>query len=196
VAAGTSTPSAEPVGLGGGEGPGAPGLALGLDQGGRQDRLAARDARQPALLLLGAPELGDGQRAQHHRLEDRHRGRRAAHLLHDPRHLQEAQTGPAVGFGNRDAEQARLGELLPQGAVEARPFAALDLLLALVGRALAQDLGGEVENLLLLFGVGEIHARGSDQKRGARGKPRPKRLIRSRWISLVPPPKVRIRSPR
>ena len=44
----------------------------------------------------------------------------------------------------------------------------------------------------LIFRGFEVHVRSQSQCRGTRGRPRPKRAMRSRWTSFTPPPKVRI----
>ena len=58
---------------------------------------------------------------------------------------------------------------------------------------------GQLADGLLLFAVREVHVillagswLGSAAQRNDRGMPRPKMAMRSRWISLVPPPKVRM----
>jgi hypothetical protein len=58
-----------------------------------------------------------------------------------------------------DAEQAGVGQLAPQGAVDGSLVAAppLDLLEALVGGPLGEDPAGQFADGFLLFAVGEIH---------------------------------------
>ena len=125
----------------------------------REHELARGDARQQRPLLLGAAELRDRQRAEQRGLEQRDRRRAASGFFEDQRELEEAEPAAAVRLGQRDAEQARLRELPPQLAVEARRAGALERALALVARALGEDLARELGDLLLIVAEGEIHGR-------------------------------------
>ena len=60
----------------------------------------------------------------------RHGGDRATDLDQDAAQLDEAETGAAVRLGDREGEQAGVGELAPQLGVDPRS-GRLDLLLAL-----------------------------------------------------------------
>src|SRR5262249_54955503 len=117
-------------------------------------------------------------------------------LLEDRRDLEEAEARAAVRLGHRRGEQPRLGERLPQLAVEAHATALLERAHALVAGEVVENLAGELCDRLLVVGKREVHVVLQNYMRGMRGKPRPNRSMRSRWISFVPPPKVRIRRPR
>ena len=101
-------------------------------------------------------------------------------------------------LGHGGAENAEFRELGPQVRVEARAVGPFELAQALVGGSVAEHLTGQVADRLLLLAEGEVHVVSSSrpvpdaQLRIARGRPMPNMPIRSRWISLVPPPKVRI----
>src|SRR5207249_1022058 len=140
--------------------------------------------------LRGAAELGDRQRREHDRLEQRDRRSAAADLLEDRRHLEETEARAAVLFGHRDAEQPRIGGGAPELAVEAQAPTLLDRALLFVAALVGEDLRREVADRLLIFGEREVHGVLAGYTRGTRGRPRPNKPIRSRWISLVPPPKV------
>src|SRR5262249_14406223 len=107
---------------------------------------------------------------------------------HDAR-LEEAEAAAAHRLGHRDADDAGLRERLPQVAVEAVVLGD-DLLRALERGGVGEDLGREVAEILLVGGEGEVH------QRSALGKPSVNWEIRSRCISLTPPPKVRMIDPR
>ena len=113
-------------------------------------------------------------------------------LLRERGQLEEAEPCAAVGLGNRHGEQPGLAERAPERRVEALTAFLLQGTLALVGRLLAEEPGREVDDRLLVVAVLEVHG----YILGTRGRPRPISPIRSRWISFVPPPKVRIRSAR
>ena len=65
---------------------------------------------------------------------------RARDLLDDERRLEKPEPGTAVRLRHRDAEEAGLGDLGPELAVEARAAGALDLADALVGGLVGEDL--------------------------------------------------------
>ena len=91
--------------------------------------------------------------------------------------------------------QARHGEVVPELAIEARLAGALQCPHAFVRRLGRQDLSGQGGDFLLFVAEGKVHdcsRYGRAQPRRARGIPRPNMAMRSRWISLVPPPKVRM----
>jgi hypothetical protein len=106
----------------------------------------------PLRLLCRAAELGERQRREHDRLEERDRRGAPADLLEDRRDLEEAETRAAVRFGDRDAEQARVGHGAPQLAVEAQSAALLEHALILVAALVGEDLAREVADRLLIFG--------------------------------------------
>ena len=88
-----------------------------------------------------------------------HVGRRAAGRLDHQAGRHEVEPGAADVLAQVDAEQAGVGQLPPQVAVE-RPVVArlgLDLLQPLVRRPLAEDLPGQLADGFLLFAVGEVH---------------------------------------
>ena len=131
-------------------------VGAGLDEGGGEQTLAVRDAGQEPLLLLVAAELGDRQRAEHDGGQVGHGRHRAAELLEHDRRLEEPVPAAAVRLGEGDAEQAGLGELRPQLAVEV-VLTGLDLLEALVGDLGVEDLLGEALQVLLLLVEGKVH---------------------------------------
>ena len=124
----------------------------------------------------------------------------------------QVETCATVRLGDERPEHTRLGQRRPQRAVEAWLVGALELPQTLVGRRVTDHLTGQFADRLLFFVQTEIH-RGplvlfvrcvvrwvclrllcgaGGQPRNARGRPRPNMPMRSRWISLVPPPKVRM----
>ena len=135
--------------------------------------------------------LGDGQGAQDQRGQDRDGRNRTAHLLQEQEQLHEAEpTAPGV-LGHADPEKVGSGQLGPESPVDVLG-AGLDLLQALLGDVALQDLLGQVTDGFLLVVEGEVHRCSYRDL----GRPRPNMAISSRWISLVPPPKVRMSSPR
>jgi hypothetical protein len=125
-------------------------------EGARQHDLAARERREPALLLRVAAEAGDGEPAVDEGRERRQRGHRAPHLLEQQAELQEAHLHAAQRLGDGQAEQVRLGELRPELAVE--PVAlGLQFLQALDVQLLLEDLAGELAEHRLLFAEVEVH---------------------------------------
>ena len=152
-----------------------------------EDGLALGHAGEQALALLVVAELGDRHGAEDHGGVVRHGRHRASDLLEHEGGLQDAEAAAADILGEGDPDQSRLGQLGPQVAVE--PLGrGLDLLQALVGDLVAQDLGGQLLDLLLLLAEREVHYK-------LLGILRPKTAMRSRCTSLVPPPKVRISVP-
>ena len=102
---------------------------------------------------------------------------------------------PPTTLGQRDAEQVRLGELGPRVAVEPVRRCRRARAGAPSVHAVGEDLAGQALELVLLFGEGEVHRRSPVSRRHSAGEPgmlRPKMAMRSRCISLVPPPKVRM----
>jgi len=123
-----------------------------------QDRLAAGDARQEALLLRIAAEAGDRQTCQHDRRVERHRRHRAADLLEQHDQLEEAHAAAAVALLEGHAQQVGLGELLPELAVDP-VVARLDRLQPLVGDELFQDLARQLAQRLLVLAPAPVHLR-------------------------------------
>ena len=134
-----------------------PEAALRLQPGGRHDRLAARDLRQPLLLLGVAARRDQHARAHHRRLEGRRRRERAAQLLEHDHGLEQRLRRAAVLLGHQHAEQAQLRQLLPE-----RVGHALRVVLhrahhrdrAVLGAQLAHRVAQD----LLLFAEVEVHA--------------------------------------
>ena len=134
-------------------------LSHEFGHGGGEDRLATCHTGEPRLALRVGAEAVEGQRAVDHRLDDWDVRRRAARRLHDQTGRHEVETGAPHVLAQVDAEQAGVGQLLPELAVE-RPVIAgrgLDLLQPLVRRPLAEDLPGQLADSLLLFAVTEVH---------------------------------------
>src|SRR3954451_20989184 len=104
-----------------------------------------------------------------------------------------AETAAPLLLWDAVAGHAGHGELLPQRPVEHRPALLLQLLEMRVRRPVHEDLASESTQRLLVVGQREVHGY---PYRSDRGILRPKMAMRSRWISLVPPPKVRISVPR
>ena len=126
-------------------------LAARLDAGSRsglqelssEDRVAPGDARQPALTLGLASELGERQPAEHQRGQARHRSHRTTQLLEQQAQLDQAEARAAVRLRDGHAEQIGLAQRLPEPGVEGL-VAGLELLQALRVELLLQDLAGEV----------------------------------------------------
>ena len=93
------------------------------------------------MLLRLASEASDRQCAQNAGRERRHRGNRASDLLQHQAQVEVAEVASAVGLGNRQAQQVRSSQLLPQRLVEDR-LLGLDILQAFVRGEVAQDLAG------------------------------------------------------
>ena len=134
-------------------------LADQLGHGGREDRLAAGHAGEPGLALLVGAEAIERQRAVDHGLDDRDVGRRPAGRLHDQARRHEVEPGAPDVLAQVDAEQAGVGQLLPELAVEGPVVAGrrLNLLEALVRRPITEDLSGQLADGFLLFAVIEVH---------------------------------------
>ena len=134
-------------------------LADQLGHGGREDRLAAGHAREPGLALRVGAEAVERQRAVDHRLDHGDVGRGAARRLNDEAGRHEVEPGAPDVLAQMDAEQAGVGQLLPELAVEGPVVTGvrLELLQALVRRPVAEDLPGQLADGLLLFAVAEIH---------------------------------------
>src|SRR5262249_24002678 len=145
--------------------------------------------RGDALERVGGTELDERGRGEAHDRERRDRRRRAADLFEDDARLEEAEPGTTHRLRQGDADDPGIGERGPQVAVEAVAVGD-DLLRAFERGVVAQDLGRELAEILLVGGEGEVH------QRSALGKPSVNWEIRSRCISLTPPPKVRMIAPR
>ncbi len=106
--------------------------------------------------------------------------------------LDQAEAAAVVLLGNGEGEQAGLAQGAPQLAVEAT-FLGVDGTKPVRGAVVLQDRGRQVCGLGRLRGGFEVHA---GSYRFAAGRPRPTYPMMSRWISLVPPPKVITRAER
>ena len=117
----------------------------------------AATARQPALLLGLAPEGGQRERRPARASGARGRARRARpDLLEEHAHLGEAHAHAAVRLGDRDPQQVRLGDLLPQRLV-APAGGALGLLHARGRRLGLEDLASQLADRRLLVAEVEVH---------------------------------------
>ena len=126
-----------------------------LGHGGGEDEGTRGGAGKDRRLLGVAAELRDDHRRRSVHGQ-RHGSDGAAHLDQHPAELDEAEPGAVVLLGDREGEESGLGEVVPQGGVDARS-GRLHLLLTLVGGALAEDGGGQLRRLVLLGGEGEVH---------------------------------------
>ena len=119
----------------------------------------------------------------------------ATDFLEHEAEIEESEAEPTMGLGNRDTEEIRRRELRPRVTVE-RVVGALHGLEVLERHAVAEDLTHESRQFLLRLGEREIHAVASFVfsviSCGLPGMFSPKMAMRSRCISLVPPPKVRM----
>ena len=167
------------------------GIGAELDERGGEQHVAGDDLRQHRLLRVGA-EAGDRQRAGDERRDARAAARRGGRS----RAARSTDRG-SRGRGRRrsrerDAEQVRLGELAP-GVAVVPVVGEVARLQVRERHAVVEDLPGEALQLLLLFGECEVHrVRFVSYRGGLPGMPSPKIAIRSRCISLVPPPNVRM----
>ena len=110
-----------------------------------------------------------------------------ADLLEDQGQLGEAGATAADVLRQRCADQPCLGHAAPEVLVV--PLAgSLELGEPRRRRPLGQHAPGQVDQRLLVLGQSEVHCR--PLYRGARGMASPTIEMMSRWISLVPPPKV------
>jgi hypothetical protein len=125
-------------------------VRAGLDQRRGEHGVAVDDAGQVRLLLVAGAELRNRQRAQHDRRQHGDRRDRTADLLEQQTQRDEAEAAAADVFRQRDAEQARFGELGPRLAVETLA-AGFDLLEPFVRDAVREDLPREIARRLLLF---------------------------------------------
>ena len=93
---------------------------------------------------------------EHDRCEIRLDHQRLAHRLHDDHGLDRARAEAAIGLGERQAEQALLGELLPGRLAPARLRRAVLLALLEVVEVVQQAFHAILEKPLLLGQI-EIH---------------------------------------
>ena len=135
--------------------------------------------------------LGDGQGAEDQRGQEGDGRHRAPGLLQEQEQLQESEAAAPDVLWQSDPEEVGPSQLGPQTPVDALG-AGLDLLQPLLGDVPVEDLFGQVPHGFLLFVEGEVHVSSYRDL----GRPRPNMAISSRWTSLVPPPKVRMSSPR
>ncbi len=160
-------------------GRGVPRAGLGVRPG--QHRLAGHQRLEQGGLLLRGACRRDRPSGQDHRGQERLRGQHPAELLgHDP-----ALHGPgahaAVLLGERQPEDAHLGQPAPELLVEAG-LGGRDRAAPLeVGVGLAHQAAHRVAERLLLVVVLEVHVVRSFQS------PRMVREMITRWISLDPP---------
>ena len=103
--------------------------------------------------------------------------------------LRRIEPGATVLLRDRRPEELRPREGVPGGAVDAVGLS-LDTLQPLVRRVVGENLRRQLAESFLLGCEREIHRR---LRQRARGMPRPAMAMMSRWTSLVPPPKVRMR---
>src|SRR6266511_1397229 len=136
-----------------------PRVRAGVGLGDGEDHLLPprRDRRQPARLLLIGAECGDERAATRRRDDDpQHRAARRAELLAHDRELRHAETAAAVLLRKVDADEARLGDGIP----ELRRLLARARLFPEVGLAeLRSDSGDGLAEEFLLAGLDEDHER-------------------------------------
>src|SRR5258707_5833684 len=131
-------------------------IALAFEQRQRTDRFPRCDQGQPFLFLRIVAREQERFRRKIDGGRKRHRRQRAAHLFRDHAKLEMARTGAAIGFRDRDAEKAHVGEALPELPVVG--------LLAVEHRAhrfrrafFGKKFPRLVAQLFLFFGEIEIH---------------------------------------
>jgi hypothetical protein len=132
------------------------GRARPLGQGQTADRFTQGEARQPPLLLLGAPReqqrLGgeiDGRR-------EWRGGEASPQLLGEHAQLEIPEAGAAVRLGDGGAGPGELGHAAPEVAVE-RLVGLEDAPDPRGGRAVGQELARLIAQGLLLVREGEVH---------------------------------------
>ena len=164
------------------------GLAGAFGQRQRADRLAARQLRQPRLLLRLAAAGDDRLAGEIDRGGERHRRQRRAQLLGQHAQPEMAEARAAVLLGDRRAGPAHGGDLLPQRLVVGLgPFQ--DAPHRRRGAALAQEFACLLAQLLQVVAEIEIHARPS-------ALPLAESVLNlgcARWRSLVHTPGRRYR---
>ena len=113
------------------------------------------------LRWASVPNWAIGHGAVDHRLDDGHVGRGATGRLDHEAGGDEVEARAADVLAQADAEQAGVGQLTPEVAVDRtlRARRRLDRLERLVGGALGEDLPGQLADGFLLFAVGEVHWR-------------------------------------
>ena len=161
-------------------------VAPALDKGGGEQRRAGGDVGQVASTLLRRAERVERQGAAQHGLEQRHRRDVGTDLLEQQSQLGEARATATDVLLQARAHDAGVGQLPPQVLVEP-PAITFQRGEPGRGRALGEDACGELDEGALVLGRVEVHRR---PYRGARGIASPTIEMMSRWISLVPPPKV------
>ncbi len=140
------------------------GLAGTFSQRQRADRLAGGQLRQPGLLLRLAAGGDDGLAGEIDRGGERHRRQRRAQLLGQHAQAQMAEAGAAVLFGDRRADPAHGGDLLPQrlvvglGPFQNAPHGCRRT-------ALAQEFAGLLAQLFQVVAEVEVHRRRSTLRR-------------------------------
>ena len=170
------------------------GRRRGRRRGGVTDRLGERGGDDPGagshtLQRVERVELHQRGRGESHHRERGDRRRGATDLLEHDARLEEPESRAAGRLGDRDAHDPGIGKCGPQVPVEA-VVVGEHALHAFEPGGVGEDLGHEIAEILLVGGEGEIH------QRSALGRPSVNWEIRSRCISLTPPPKVRMIEPR
>ena len=89
-------------------------LAVALVQGEGEEHLPGGDALKILLLLLLRPVAGDGLRGDGQRGQLRARHQDAARLLEEEAEVEERAAGPTVRLRDAQAQEADIGELLPE----------------------------------------------------------------------------------
>ena len=130
---------------------------LPLDMRERQLQLALRDLRQQRLLLRGVAGAPQQSAAQDDGGEVRLQHQAAAERLHHDHRLDRPAAEAAMRFGERQAEQAEFGVLLPDGAAPAVRLG--HVLLALLELVLVGDQPIDAVLQQALF-VGEVEVHG------------------------------------
>ncbi len=166
-----------------------------LGERGGEDRVALHHRGQPALPLIGRAELGDRERPAHDRRPVRDGRDDAALLLEHERELGEPEAAAADVLGQRDAEQVRVRERLPEVSVDA-VVARLDGLDPLDRDRALEDLLRQVANGLLLLAQPEVHLGGPTSPGGTPGATGPRRGPATRPRRACPPSRRRGRCPR
>jgi hypothetical protein len=116
----------------------------------------------------------------------------AADGLADEAGFDDAESASSVGLGQCDTDEPGLGHQRPFGA--RKPIVTrFDLFESLVVDLVAEDLHGQVADRLFGFVQVEVHRY---FLRFSRGRAMPAHPMMSRCSSLVPPPNVKIQTPR
>ena len=122
-----------------------------------EHQLARRQPAEQLAALLRRAGLGDQAAGEYHGGEERLGGEHPAQLLGDDADLDGTGAHPAVLLGEREPEDAHLGQLPPHGLAEAgvrghRPAAVLE-----VGVRPADQAAHGLAQGLLLVVISEVH---------------------------------------